>query len=499
MTAASGGSGRPVAQRRDGRRKKDPVMKTINIEFVTRIEGHAKISIHLGEDGKVADAQLHVTQVRGFEKFTEGRPFYEMPGITARICGICPVSHLLASVKACDAIMAVRIPETAVLLRELLHYGQIVQSHALSFFHLSSPDLLLGFDSDPAARNVLGVLEKHPALAHDGIALRKFGQQIIEGLAKERIHPSWTVPGGVNEPLAVEVRDRILAELPKAHAIARRTIDFFKGVLDQFAGEVANFGNLQTMYAGLVDSTGGLQLYDGAIRFREAGGGVAATVAPSDYASFIGEAALPTSYLKAPYFKPLGYPEGIYRVGPLARLNAADHIGTPEAQKEFVEFHERCGAVAPSAFHYHYARLIEALHGLERIGQLLADPRILDTRVRARAGVNSAEGVGVIEAPRGTLIHHYKVDEKGAIVWANLIVATGHNNLAMNRSVTQVAKAYVDGAKLSEGMLNRVQAVVRAYDPCLSCSTHAMGQIPLRIQLLSPTGELLDEIAAESR
>lgn len=472
-------------------------MKKITIDAVTRIEGHAKISIHLNEDGKVAGAQLHVTQVRGFEKFTEGRPFYEMPGITARICGICPVSHLLASVKACDAIMAVRIPDAAALLRELLHCGQFVQSHALSFFHLSSPDLLLGMDSDPAKRNVLGVLEKHPALARDGIALRKFGQQVIEGLAKERIHPSWTVPGGVNAPLTADVRDRILSELPKAKAIAQRTLDFYKSVLDQFQEEVATFGNSQTMHAGLVDASGALQLYDGRIRFRGADGGIVADqIEPRDYASYIGEAAVPTSYLKAPYFKPLGYPEGIYRVGPLARLNAAGRIATPDAQKEFEEYHQRCGKVVPSAFHYHYARLIEAVYGLERIGMLLEDPRILSERVRAHAGVNSLEGAGIIEAPRGVLIHHYKVDEKGAIVWANLIVATGHNNLAMGRSVEQVAKHYVDGNKLQEGMLNRVQAVVRAYDPCLSCSTHAAGHIPLRVQLIAADGLLLDELVA---
>jgi NAD-reducing hydrogenase large subunit len=421
-----------------------------------------------------------------------------MPGITARICGICPVSHLLASVKACDAIMAVQIPDAAVLLRELVHCGQVVQSHALSFFHLSSPDLLLGMDSDPAKRNVLGVLEKYPALARDGIALRKFGQQVIEGLAGERIHPSWTVPGGVNAPLTAEVRDQILRELPKAKAIAHRTIDFYKGVLDQFQEEVATFGNSRTMYAGLVDAAGALQLYEGRIRFRDSEGGIVADqIAARDYAAYIGEAAVPTSYLKAPYFKPLGYPEGIYRVGPLARLNAADRIATPDAQREFEEYHQRCGKVVPSAFHYHYARLIEALYGIERIGMLLEDPRILEERVRARAGVNSLEGVGVIEAPRGVLIHHYKVDEKGAIVWANLIVATGHNNLAMGRSVEQVAKHYVDGNKLQEGMLNRVQAVVRAYDPCLSCSTHATGQLPLRVQLIAANGTLLDELATQ--
>ncbi len=485
---------RKTAQRAAQAPPGETVMKKITIDAVTRIEGHAKISIHLNDDGRVAGAQLHVTQVRGFEKFVEGRPFYEMPGITARICGICPVSHLLASVKACDAIMAVEIPDAAILLRELLHCGQFVQSHALSFFHLSSPDLLLGFDSDPAMRNVIGVLEKHPALAHDGIALRKFGQQIIEGLAAERIHPSWTVPGGVNSPLASEVRDRILHDLPKAKAITQRTLEFFKGVLDQFKDEIESFGNSPTMYAGLVDAGGGLQLYDGRLRFRGSEGAVVADqVRPRDYAKFIGEAALSTSYLKAPFFKPVGYPEGIYRVGPMARLNAADSIGTPEAQKQFEEYHQRCGAVVQSAFHYHYARLIEATYALERIGMLLDDPQILDKRVRARAGVNSLEGVGMIEAPRGTLIHHYKVDEKGAIVWANLIVATGHNNLAMNRSVEQVAKRFVDGNRIEEGMLNRVQAVVRAYDPCLSCSTHAVGQIPLRVQLFAADGTLVDE------
>lgn len=470
-------------------------MKKITIDPVTRIEGHAKISIFLGEDGKVSSTQFHVTQVRGFEKFVEGRPYYEMPGITARICGICPVSHLLASVKACDAIMAVQIPETAVHLRELLHCGQFVQSHALSFFHLSAPDLLLGMDSDPARRNVLGLLEDHPELVRDGIALRKFGQQVIEGLAKERIHPSWTVPGGVNAPLDPAVRDRILKELPGAQAVARRTLQFFKGVLDQFAEEISTFGNAPTMYAGLVDAEGGLQLYDGQLRFTDAEGNIVLDqMRAADYQASIGEAALPFSYLKAPYYKPLGYPEGVYRVGPLARLNVAEHCGTPEADLELSEYRERYGRVVASSFHYHYARLIEATYALERIGALLGDPSILDTRVRAHAGVNSLEGVGMAEAPRGVLIHHYKVDEQGAIRWANLIIATGHNNLAINRSIEQVSKHFVDGKHLKEGMLNRVSAVVRAYDPCLSCSTHAAGQASLHIQLLAPDGTLLDEL-----
>ncbi|HUB78716.1 MAG TPA: Ni/Fe hydrogenase subunit alpha [Bryobacteraceae bacterium] len=472
-------------------------MRKITIEPVTRIEGHAKITIHLGADGNVERTQFHVTQVRGFEKFTEGRPYYEMPGITARICGICPISHQLASSKACDAIMAVRIPPAAAMVREAIHCGQMVQSHALSFFHLSAPDLLLGMDSDPEKRNVLGLAEKHPEIARDGIALRKFGQSVIERLAGERIHPSGIVPGGVARPLDVVVRDAILKELPNAQGIAWRTLDLFKCILDGFPAEIANFGKMPTMYAGLVGNAGQLRLYDGRIRFRNADGSIAAEVDAPDYAAYIGEASVSDSYLKAPYYKPLGYPAGIYRVGPLARLNAADCCGTEAADAELKEFRERFGRMVDSSFHYHYARLIEAIYCLERLKELMETPAILDRHVRARAEVNAAEGIGVAEAPRGTLIHHYKVDENGAMQWANLIVATGHNNLAIGRSVEQVSKAFVKGDHLEEGMLNRVSAVVRAYDPCLSCSTHAAGVVPLRIELIGPAGELLDELSNE--
>lgn len=473
-------------------------MKRITIEPVSRIEGHAKITIQLNDEGKVAGTEFHVTQVRGFEKFTEGHPFYEMPGITARICGICPISHLLASSKACDAIMAVRIPATARKLRELVHFAQIVQSHALSFFYLSAPDFLLGMESDAATRNVLGVIAGHPELARDGIELRKFGLTIVEALAQERVHPSWIVPGGVGSPLSCTAQDRILAELPAAKAIANRTIRFFKGALDNFKEEIEFFGSTPTMYAGLVDRKGNLQLYEGDLRFRAATGGIVEDHIPADeYSQWIGEASLRESYLKAPFFKPMGFPAGVYRVGPLGRLNVADQCGMPDADTELKEFHQRFGAVAHSAFLYHYARLIEIIFALEKIEALLADPQIRDTHVRATAGVNSLEGVGMIEAPRGTLIHHYKVNEEGAILWANLIVATGHNNLAIGRSVQQVSEHYIDGGKLSEGMLNRVSAVVRAYDPCLSCSTHADGVLAMQIRLLAPDGALLDEIRSD--
>ncbi len=480
-----------------------PAMKKITIHHVSRIEGHARITIKLDGAGKVADTQFHVTQIRGFEKFTEGRPYYEMPSITSRICGICPISHELASSKACDAIMAVRIPDTAAKLRELVHMAQFVQSHALSFFHLSAPDLLLGFDFDPAKRNIAGLLEEHPDALRDGIALRKFGQTVIERLARERIHPSWAVPGGVNEPLDPQAREKTLAEWPTAMAIVKRTLELWKKTVDSYPNEIDSFSNFPTMYCGLVGPDGSLRLYDGNLRFVDSDGSmIADQVKPDDYAAYIGEATLSDSYLKAPYYKPVGFDGGIYRVGPLARLNVADRCGTPEADAELAEYRARFGTgaahrIVQSGFHYHYARLIEATYAMERMHQLLDDPAILGAKVRAHAGVNNLEGVGIIEAPRGTLIHNYKVNDDGAMTWANLIVATGHNNLAMGRGIRQVAERFVDGNHIQEGALNRVSAIVRAYDPCLSCSTHALGTVPLVLELHGPDGALLDEIRTE--
>jgi NAD-reducing hydrogenase large subunit len=467
----------------------------IVIDPVTRIEGHSKISIHLDEQGRVEEAYFHVTQFRGFEKFCEGRPFTEMPSLMARICGICPVSHLIASAKACDAILAVRIPPTAILLRRVLNLAQIVQSHALSFFYLASPDLLLGMDADPATRNVFGVMEKFPDLARDGVRLRQFGQQTIERLAGKRIHPAWVVPGGVSDPLTAETRDRILADLPEALAIAQRSLDWFKSEIERFREEIRSFANFPTLFMGLVGESGNLEHYSGKLRFVDSGGHVVADgIEGDDYAANIAELAHPWTYLKTSYYKPLGYPEGIYRVGPLARLNVADGVSTPRAAQEWAEFRELERGAVLSSFHFHYARLIEIVYALEEIEHLLGAPAALDPHVRAFARVNNLEGVGVAEAPRGTLIHHYKVDPDGLIVWANLIIATGHNNAAMNKGVLQVARHFVHGNKLSEGMLNRVEAVIRAFDPCLSCSTHADGRLALEIDLHAHNGELLDSI-----
>lgn len=470
--------------------------ETVIIEPVTRIEGHARISLELDDAGEVSDAKFHLTQFRGFEKFCEGRPYREMPALTARTCGICPVSHLLASNKACDALLSVSIPPTAEKLRRVMNLAQLVQSHALSFFHLSSPDLLLGWDHDPASRNIFGVMQQAPELARDGIRLRQIGQQIIEMLGGKKIHPTWVVPGGVNEALSEDKRNAMLGLMPEALEIAKRTYGFYKDLVPKFRDEARNFGKLPTLFLSLVTPSGNLEHYDGLLRIKDAKGRIVEDmIPPEDYQRIIGEAVEDFSYMKFPYFKPMGYPQGIYRVGPLARLNNAEACGTPYADVALAEFRmlQEDGPVA-SSFHYHYARLVEIIYAVETMERLLRDPHILDTRVRARARGNSDSGIGVSEAPRGTLLHHYRIDDDGLIEWVNLIIATGHNNLAMNQSIRQVAEAYVDGQHLEEGMLNRVEAVIRCYDPCLSCASHAFGKMPLAIQLKDASGRVVDEL-----
>jgi NAD-reducing hydrogenase large subunit len=466
--------------------------KKILIDPVTRIEGHSKITIHLDEGDEVKEAQFHVTQLRGFEKIAEGRPFHEMPSIMARICGICPVSHLIASAKAGDMLLSVRIPPTAVKLRRIMNLAQIAQSHALSFFYLSSPDLLLGMDAEPDARSLAGVARANPALARNGVRLRSIGQQIVEMLGGKRIHPGWVVAGGVSHPLPVEHRDRILAMMPEAIKIADSTVEWFTSQLEKFREEISVFANFPSLYMGLVGPNNELETYDGWLRMvDENGKAVVDRLNPEDYASILAEAITPFSYLKSPYYKPLGYPEGMYRVGPLARLHIASQCGTPQADKAlhfFRHLDHRC------SFYYHYARLIEILHAFERIEQLLNEPDILDQHVRAFASPNCAEGFGVAEAPRGTLMHHYRIDENGLITYADLMIATGHNNLAMNKGITQAAKHYIKKGRITDGILNRIEAVIRSFDPCLSCSTHAYGQMLLHIQVVAADGTILDEV-----
>jgi NAD-reducing hydrogenase large subunit len=468
----------------------------IVIDPVTRIEGHAKISLILDEQGEVSDARFHVVEFRGFERFCEGRSFREMPGITSRICGICPVSHMLTSAKAGDELLAVEIPEGATRLRRLIHYGQILQSHALSFFHLSSPDFLLGHDSDPAKRNVMGLIAANPEVARRGIRLRQFGQEVIEILSGKKIHATWVVPGGVDEPLTEDGRCRIQKWLPEAKETIEKTLTWWKREMDRHQDEARVFGNFPSLFMGLVTPDGGLEHYDGKIRFVDQTGQIVADQLDTrKYQEYIGEAVEPWTYLKFPYYKPLGYPGGMYRVGPLARLNVASHCGTPLADRELAEFRQLGRGAVLSAFHYHYARLIEILYCVERIEELVSHPEITTPHVMAFARRNRYEGVGCCEAPRGTLFHHYKVKQGGLISWANLIIATGQNNLAMNQTVLQIARHYVKGDKLKEGMLNRVEAGIRAYDPCLSCSTHAYGEMPLVVELRAADGTLVDTVA----
>ena len=473
--------------------------RTISIEPVTRIEGHARISLQLDDQGQVQDARFHLTQFRGFEKFCEGRPYREMPALTARTCGICPVSHVLAANKACDHLLSVSIPPTAEKLRRIINLAQLTQSHALSFFHLSSPDLLLGWDADPASRNIFGVMRQNPDLARDGIRLRQIGQTIIETLGGKKIHPTWVVPGGVSEALTADKHAAMLGLLPEGLEIAKRTYAFFKTLVPKFKDEAAHFGTQDTLFLSLVSPEGNLEHYDGVLRLKDARGRILEDQVPTwEYERLVGEAVEDFSYMKFPYYKPQGYPRGIYRVGPLARLNNANACGTPYADVALAEFRmlQESGPVA-SSFHYHYARLVEIIFALEMMERLLKDPRILDTRVRARARSNRDEGIGVAEAPRGTLMHHYRIDENGLITWVNLIIATGHNNLAMNQAIRQVAKAYVDGNHLQEGMLNRVEAVIRCFDPCLSCASHAFGQMPLLIELRDNAGALVDRLCRD--
>lgn len=473
--------------------------KTITISPVTRIEGHAKITIHLDDKGDVADARFHVNEFRGFEKFAEGRLLWEMPGITSRICGICPASHLVTSAKAGDSILAVEIPETAEKLRRLLTLAQWLQSHALSFFHLSSPDFLLGFDSDPATRNVFGLIAANKELARRGIRLRKFGQEIIEILGGRRIHTPWTVPGGVREPLNEEKRNSMLNWIPEAKETVLLALDTIKQVHKKYQKEIPEFGNFRSLFVGLVSADGGMEYYDGTIRIMDGAGNlIADKIDPKSYFDYFGEAVEPWSYLKFPYYKPLDYPQGMYRVGPLARVNICDYIETPLAEAERKEFKKLGGrvGVVNNSFYYHYARCIEMLFAVEKIEQLLHDPAIVGENIRAQAAINRFEGIGCSEAPRGILFHHYHVNKDGVIQNANLIIATAQNNLAMNRTVQQIAIAFIDGkkGKISEGILNRVEAGIRCYDPCLSCSTHALGQMPLDIQLLDVNGNVLDEV-----
>ncbi len=470
--------------------------RKIFISPVTRIEGHANITIELDDNGNVSDALFHVNEFRGFEKFCEGRMYTEMPTITPRICGICPTSHTLASVKACEMIQGIQPTYTANLLRRLMHIGQNLSSHALSFFHLSSPDFLLGYDSDPAKRNILGIAEKFPDIAVRGIRLRKFGQELSERITGKKIHIMGIVPGGMAYPLTEENRKALLEWIPEAIETVQLGINIIKKFHEDNPEMVASFANSPTLYLGTVGPGGEHELYDGKLRFMDGDGIILQDqLDPAKYLDFIAERSVNWSYLKYPYYKPYGFDKGFYRVGPLARLNVCSRMKTPLAQEEFEKFkHMSGGKPVHGTFYYHYTRLIEALSDVEDAERILNDPEVTSLHIQHHGRWNYAEGIGSSEAPRGTLFHHYKTDETGKLLKVNLLIATGQNNPSMNRSVLEVAKQYVKGDDIKEGMLNRVESTIRCYDPCLSCSTHALGQMPMVIEVRDRKGELVKRV-----
>ena len=475
--------------------------RKITIEPVTRVEGHGKVTIRLDDAGKVTQARFHVVEFRGFERFVQGRPYWEAPVLVQRLCGICPVSHHLAAAKAMDVIVGAgpgKLTATAEKVRRLMHYGQMLQSHALHFFHLSSPDFLLGMDADPTVRNIVGVAALNKDLAVQGVLLRKFGQEIILATAGKKIHGTGAVPGGINKNLSPEERDRFLKgaaplNIDQMIEWSRAAVELFKDYHRKNKDMVDGFAEFPSNHLSLVRKDGALDFYHGVLRAVDAEGRkVLDDVDYQDYLEYIGEETRSWSYMKFPYLRSLGKTDGWYRVGPLARLNTCDYIPSPLAQKEFEVYKAYTdGKPNNMSLHSHWARLIELLHSAEVIKELLLDKDLQGAKL-VKKGKKVAEGVGLIEAPRGTLFHHYRINDDDQITMANLIVSTTNNNEPMNRAVHWVAmNALSEKPEITEGMLNRVEVAIRAYDPCLSCATHAVGRMPLEVTLVDARGNVL--------
>ncbi len=477
-----------------------PKRKRIVIEPLTRVEGHGKVTILLDENNQVEQARLHIVEFRGFERFIQGRPFWELPVLVQRLCGICPVSHHLCAAKTVDGILGIdELPPTAEKMRRLMHYGQMFQSHALHFFYLAAPDLLFGFDAAVERRNVVGVIREHPDLAVQGVMMRKFGQEIIKATAGKRVHGTGAIPGGINKNLTTAERDPLLADMEKMLEWSRAAVALAKSyTLDDFE-RVADFGSFESNHLSIVRSDGAMDLYHGKLRAIDAAGAkILDQVDPLDYLEIIAEEVRPWSYMKFPYLKSIGPERGWYRVGPLARVNTCDFIDTPEAEAARREFFDAVGgAPCHATMAYHWARMIELLHSAERIQRLLEDPELQGDDLVAPAGERRPEYVAMIEAPRGTLTHHYRVDANDQVVMANLIVSTTCNNESMNRAVQKIAEDHLSGVpEITEGLLNHIEVGIRAYDPCLSCATHALGQMPLEVTLVDAAGH---ELARRAR
>ena len=478
-------------------------MNKVTIEPVTRVEGHGKVTIHLDDNMNVAQTRLHIVEFRGFERFVQGRPYWEMPVLVQRLCGICPVSHHLAAAKALDVIVGAGtghgLTPTGEKMRRLMHYGQMFQSHALHFFHLASPDFLLGYDADPAIRNVIGVAINFPELATQGVLMRKYGQEVIALTAGKKIHGTGAIPGGINKNLTIAERDSLLKgadplNIDKMIEWADGALQFFKDYYLKNRDFVDGFAYFPSNHLSLVRKDGALDLYHGVLRAVDTDGKkILNDVDYQEYFNYIEEEVKNWSYMKFPYLTSIGKENGWYRVGPLARLNTCDFIPSPMAQKEF-EIYKAHTNGKPNNYclHTHWARLIELLHSAEVIKELLLDADLQKDDLVVK-GTKGNEGVGLIEAPRGTLFHHYRINKNDEIEMANLIVSTTNNNEPMNRSVNFVAKNMMNGQPvITEPMKNAVEIAIRAYDPCLSCATHALGKMPLDIKLYNANGEEMD-------
>ncbi|MCX7097150.1 MAG: Ni/Fe hydrogenase subunit alpha [Methylococcales bacterium] len=477
-------------------------LKRVVVDPVSRVEGHGKVTLLLDENNKVQQARLHIVEFRGFERFIQGRPYWELPVLVQRLCGICPVSHHLAAAKAIDQLVGVdpeNLPATADKLRRLLHFGQVLQSHALHFFHLASPDLLFGFESDISQRSIIAVLAAYPDLAVQGVKLRKYGQEVIRMVTGKRVHGTAAIPGGMNKALSKAERDYLLEDIDQMIAWSKASVDLVKQVHCSKLPYYDDFATIRSNYLGLTAADGALELYHGGLRAKNAGGAtIIDHVDYCHYNDYIHEEVRSWTYMKFPYLLSMGKDDGWYRVGPLARVNNCDFINTPLAEAARLEFKAHSPeAMVHSTLAFHWARLIETLHCAESIKALLLDPDLLGHELVAQ-GEKRHEGIGVIEAPRGTLFHHYQVDDNDIVTKANLIVSTTSNNHAMNESVRQVAAEYLSGRELTEPLLNNLEVAIRAYDPCLSCATHALGKMPLQLELLDAQGQLIDSLRKHS-
>ncbi|MBP9143020.1 MAG: Ni/Fe hydrogenase subunit alpha [Thermoanaerobaculia bacterium] len=479
-----------------------PSSRRIVIEPLTRVEGHGKVTILLDESHRVQSARLHIVEFRGFERFIQGRPFWELPVLVQRLCGICPVSHHLCAAKAVDGILGIdQLTPAGEKMRRLMHYGQIFQSHALHFFYLAAPDLLFGFDAPVAKRNIVGVIQEHPGLALQGVKMRQFGQEVIRATAGKKIHGTGAIPGGINKSLSLPERDSLLADLDPMLAWSREAVALARDYTLRNFEELAGFGSFDSNHVALVRADGAMDLYDGKLSAVDRQGAtILDQVDPQDYLTVVAEEVRPWSYMKFPYLKQLGAAEGWFRVGPLARLNVCSFIGTPEAEAARSEFFAAVGGrPCHMTMAYHWARMIELLHAAEVIAGLLHDADLQSDDRVAPAGARRSEYVAMLEAPRGALTHHYKVDENDLVTMANLIVSTTCNNEAMNQAVGRIAEQQLAGrAEISEGLLNSIEVGIRAYDPCLSCATHAIGQMPLEVTLVDGDGSVLDRRARPS-